>query len=126
MLEAASVKSHNIHISRTTLKCDLCHIVQQIHSTAQQIVSFPTDIGCLLQGHLAIEPIAIPSPCPLIPYSRGKPRPISKANGVKSNAAKLSSEGTLRPLELNLVVPVVQLIVLSENISSRMLANRVS
>jgi hypothetical protein len=120
------VKSRNVHISRTTLKCDLRHIVQQSHSTAQQIVPFPTDVGCLLQGHPTIEPIAIPSTCPLIPYSRGKPRPISKVTGVKSNADKLSREGTLRPLELNLVVLVVQLIVLSENISSRMLANRVS
>jgi hypothetical protein len=62
----------------------------------------------------------IPSSHRLVPHSRGKPSPTAKAIGVKSNEAKLSGEGTLRPLELNLLIWIVQFIVLSEDISNRM------
>jgi hypothetical protein len=43
---------------------------------------------------------------------------------VKSDATKLSSEGTLKPLKLNLLILVVQLVVPSKDICSRMAPTR--
>jgi hypothetical protein len=73
----------------------------------------------LLHGHPAIEPVAIPPARPLVPHSRVKPRSTPKETRVKSDTTKLSSEGTFRPLKLNLLILVVQLIVLSEDICTR-------
>jgi hypothetical protein len=78
----------------------------------------------LLHEHLAIEPVAIPPTRPVVPHNRGKPQPTPKVTRVKSDASKLSGEGTLRPHKLSLLILVVQLIVLSEDICSRMVLVR--
>jgi hypothetical protein len=52
------------------------------------------------------------------------PRLSSIACGLEGNAAKLCSEGSLAYLKMNLLVLVMQLIVLSEDISSRMASAR--
>jgi hypothetical protein len=65
------------------------------------------DISCLLQGHPTIELVPIPSARPLVPHSRSKPRPIPEPTRVKSDTAKLSDEGTLGSLELNLLILIM-------------------
>jgi hypothetical protein len=54
-----------------------------------------------------------------IPRSGGKPRVIPKPGRMKSYAVKLCSEGSLRPLQMNLLILIVYLVVMSENICSR-------
>jgi hypothetical protein len=53
-------------------------------------------------------------------HSRGKPHPISELRGVKRNIAKLGSECSLGSFKMNFLILMVQLIVMSENICSRM------
>jgi hypothetical protein len=77
------------------------------------------DMSCLLQGHPAIEPVPNPSTHPLVPHSRSKLRLTLKPTRVKSDAGKLSGDGILKPLELNLVILIMQFIVLSEDIGDR-------
>jgi hypothetical protein len=69
----------------------------------------------VFQGHPAIEPVDIPSAHPLVSHDRGKPHLAIKTTGVKSNGAELSGEGTIGPLELNLLIMIVQFIMLSED-----------
>jgi hypothetical protein len=72
----------------------------------------------MFRGHLAVQPIAIPVACPLVPHSGSKLCLPSIANGVKGDTVKLCNEGSLASLKMNLLVLIVQLIVLSEDIGS--------
>jgi hypothetical protein len=119
-------KSHNIGVCRTTFNCNLYRIIQRNHTTTQWVGPLATDIRCLLHGHPTVELVAIPPTCPLVPHGGGKPRPTPEATRVKSDAAKLSDEGTLGPLKLNHLILVVQLIVLSEDICCRTAPTRSS
>jgi hypothetical protein len=77
------------------------------------------NISYLLRRHLAIKPIVSPAACPLVPHSVGKHRPPSIVSGIKGNAAKLCSEGSLATFKMNLLVLIMQFIVLSKHISSQ-------
>jgi hypothetical protein len=77
------------------------------------------NISHLYQRHLTIEPIPIPASCPLVLQSRRNPHPRSIASGVEGNAAKLHSEGSLAPFKMNLLVLTMQLVMLSEYISTQ-------
>jgi hypothetical protein len=77
------------------------------------------NVGHLLCGHIAIEPATIPTIYLFVPDSGGELRPISKMSGMKRDTPELSSEGSFRPLKMNLLVLVLQLVVPSEDIYSR-------
>jgi hypothetical protein len=68
---------------------------------------------------LVVEPIANLAAHPLVHHGGDKPRPPSLATGMEGNAAELHSEGSLASFKMNLLVLIMQLIVLSEYISSR-------
>jgi hypothetical protein len=72
----------------------------------------------MFRGHLAVQPIAIPAACPLVPHSGSKLCLPSIVTGVKGDTAKLCNKGSLTSLKMNLLVLIVQLIVLSEDIGS--------
>jgi hypothetical protein len=74
--------------------------------------------------HSAVEPVTIPTASPLVPHSGGKPCSTSKPRGVKRNIAKLGGESSITSYKMNFLVLVVQLIVMSEYISSRMTTAR--
>jgi hypothetical protein len=78
----------------------------------------------VLRRHPAIEGVTIPTAHPFVPHIRGKLRPTSKLRRVKRNTAKLGGESSLRPLKMNFLVLVVQLIVMSKNIYSGMTSAR--
>jgi hypothetical protein len=62
----------------------------------------------------------VPTARPLVPHNEGKLRPPSGVAWVKGDTSKLRGEGSLAPLKMNLFVLIVQLIMLSEDIHSRM------
>jgi hypothetical protein len=95
-------------------------MIQWSHHQSQQITSLATAIGRPLGRHSAIESVAIPVTCPLVPHTRGKLHLISKPRKVKRDTTKLGSKSSLEALKMNFLVLVVQLIVMSEHIRSRM------
>jgi hypothetical protein len=74
--------------------------------------------------HPTLELITIPAASPFIPHSGGKPLTIPKQGHMKSYAAKLCSEGSLRSFQMNLLVLIVQLLVMSDNACNRMTSAR--
>jgi hypothetical protein len=78
------------------------------------------NISHLLCGHLAIEPVTILATCPFVPHSGGELRLISKMCGMKRDTTELGDEGNFGSLKMNLLVLVVQLIVPSKDIQSRL------
>jgi hypothetical protein len=74
--------------------------------------------------HPTIELVTIPAARPLILRSGGKPHPTSKLGWMKRYTTKLRSESSFRPFKMNLFVLIVQLIVMGENICSRMTSVR--
>jgi hypothetical protein len=92
---------------------------QTSHSRIQRINLLALKILALFRRYLATEPMAIPPTSPLVPRSQSKPSVISKSRQVKGYACKLCSELSLGSLKMNLLVLIMQLIVMSENISVR-------
>jgi hypothetical protein len=90
-------KSHKIIVFWATRRGNFRQIVQFHHFLAQRIGSFASRIGCLPRRHPVVEPIAILAASPFIPHSGGEPHAIPKLGQMKSYAAKLRSEGSLRP-----------------------------
>jgi hypothetical protein len=106
-----------------------CNTTKQVYdfiqaSTVYSEALFNTVVAIVTPGVSQIEPIASPATRSLVPYRGGKPRPPSIATEMECNTTKLHREGSLASFNVNLLVLIMQLVVLSKYISSWMTPGR--